>query len=73
MPKYLIASVRGKDFEAEGDTPEEAWLNLFHAEKDNGTLWRVSDVYRNQRAVRDQGFTWFNPDDPMKGVWKLIQ
>ena len=73
MAKYLIASVRGKDFEVEGDTPEEALLNLYKTEKDNGSLWKTKDIYRNQKAVKNQGFTWFDPNDPMKGVWKLVQ
>lgn len=73
MPKYLIASVRGKDFEAEGNSPEEAWLNLCEAEKDNGSLWRTKDIYRNQKAVKLEGFTWFDANNPIKGAWKLIQ
>ena len=73
MPKYLIATVRGKDFEAEGNTPEEAWLNLCKAEKNNGSLWKTKDIYRNQAAVNFEGFTWFDPNNPIKGAWKLIQ
>lgn len=58
MKKYLFASLRGDDFEIEGNTPEEAWQNLCEREKDNGSLWKTQDECRNRCAVEKQGFSW---------------
>lgn len=72
MNTYLIASVRGNDFLAEGNTPDQAWSNLCDKEKDNGSLWKTSDSHRNKTAVLKQGFTFFDASDPSKGAYKKI-
>lgn len=56
IKKYLFASLRGKDFEIEGATPQEAWENLVEREKDSGSLWKAFDPVRNGFAVEKQGF-----------------
>lgn len=72
MNAYFIASVRGNDFLAEGNTPDQAWRNLCDKEKDNGSLWKTSDSYRNKTAVLKQGFTFFDVTNPSKGAYKKI-
>lgn len=72
MNRYFIASLRGSDFVAEGNTPEEAWENLCEKEKDNGSLWKTGDSHRNKTAVATEGFTFFDPNDPTKGAYKKI-
>lgn len=62
MPVYIFASVRGKDFEIEGNDPFDAYRSLQHREKDKGTLWRLVDEYRNRHAVLHEGF------EPLIGV-----
>jgi hypothetical protein len=57
MKTYLFASLRGDDFEIQGESPEDAWRNLVEKEKDNGSLWKTSDVMRNKYAVRHEGFS----------------
>lgn len=73
MNTYLIASLRGKDFKIKGDSPEDAWMNLFEQEYDNGSLWKTHDYFRNVFAVENQGFTYFDKDDPTSGAYKLIE
>lgn len=72
MNRYLIASVRGSDFVAEGITPQEAWKNLCEKEKDNGSLWKTGDSLRNKTAVAIECFTFFDASDPSKGAYKKI-
>lgn len=73
MNKYIFASSRGADFEAEGNTPEEAWKNLCKIEINNGSLWKTQDRFRNEKAVMNQGFTPFDRNDFTKPVWKLVE
>lgn len=68
---YIFASLRGSDFETEGDDPLGAWYSLVDREKDNGTLWRCHDERRNRFAVEREGFTPFDPNDLTQPVWKL--
>lgn len=70
---YLIASLRGPDFEIQAATPENAWHKLVEREKENGVLWRTSDKFRNNAAVKSQGFTFYDPSDHTKGAWKLVE
>ena len=66
MNKYIFASLRGADFIAYGETPEMAYQNLCDQERENGSLWKLNDRYRNQCAVSNQGFSYLsnNPDWP---------
>jgi hypothetical protein len=50
--KYEFASLRGDNFIAEGNTPEDAYKNLVEQEKDEGTLWRLSDPYLVEHCIR---------------------
>ena len=58
MTTYIFASLRGQDFEIEGSSPIDAWNNLCEREKDEGTLWRCFDEYRNKTAVDQFGFSY---------------
>lgn len=60
IKKYVFASLRGEDFEVEGVTPLDAWQNLCSREAQNGSLWKTSDKYRNEQAVKLQGFKKLN-------------
>lgn len=60
MKKFMIASVRGKDFEIEGTDFANAWQNLCEREKDNGSLWKAMDSHRVKAAVERCGFTFFD-------------
>lgn len=72
MQKFLFSSCRGKDFEATGETPEEAYQNLVLAEFDSGRLRRLNDAFRNTTAVNKQGFTFFDVNSPEKGAYKKL-
>lgn len=41
MTIYTFASVRGEDFEIEGISPEDAYLNLLYREGGNGSSMEV--------------------------------
>ena len=73
MKKYIIASVRGKDFIVEAMSPDEAWVTLCAQEMHNGSLWKTSDSFRNRVAVEREGFTLFNPNEYTSGAWKEIE
>ena len=72
MTKYVIASVRGNDFQVEADSPREAWAILSIQEQNTGRLWRTSCEYRNRYAVEMEGFTLFIPDQYSSGAYKEI-
>lgn len=57
MNRYKFASVRGADFEAQGETPCDAFENLLQQEKDNGSLWRLHDPLRIKTAIAKEGFS----------------
>lgn len=59
---YVFASLRDQDFMIEGNDPKDAWLRLVEREKDNGSLWKTSDAYRNKCAVVKQGFSYLYPE-----------
>ena len=60
MKNYLFASLLGDNFKINGENPWDAWFNLVQREKNNGTLWRVSDEFRNEEAVEKEGFTFLD-------------
>lgn len=60
MPKFVFASLRGDDFESEGENVFEAYRNLCEREKDNGTLWRLFDDSRIEKAIELEGFHLWN-------------
>lgn len=62
MNTYIFASLRGSDFIAYGETPEIAYQNLCDEERENGSLWKLFDVHRNQCAVNKQGFSYLDND-----------
>ena len=72
MPIFLIASLRGDDFKVKADSPIHAWSILCEQEKDNGSLWKACDSTRNKSAVRNQGFSFYDKNDPSKGAYKQI-
>lgn len=72
MPKYLIASVRGNDFHCEGENPVEAFNSITDKLIEDGQLWRTSDGHRNIASVKLEGFTLFDPKNPIAGAWKKI-
>lgn len=59
MNTYIFASLRGNDFTSEGKDVSDAYKNLCDKEKDNGSLWKLSDIHRNKTAVEKQGFKYF--------------
>lgn len=64
MAKYKFASLRGSDFVIEGDTPQDAWNKLCEREKDNGSLWKTQDLFRNKNAVQKNKYKYLNSKDP---------
>jgi hypothetical protein len=61
--RYIFASLRTPEFTIDGISPEDAWKRLCEREKNNGNLWKTSDVYRNRYAVENQGFSWLTKVD----------
>lgn len=59
---YKFATVRGADFVIEGNDPKDAWLRLIEREKNNGSLWKTGDKFRNEWAVVKQGFSYLYPE-----------
>lgn len=52
MNMYEFASLRGKNFRAQGNTPEEAYQKLCEMYKDDGVLWRMSDGHMVKECVK---------------------
>lgn len=59
---YRFASLRGPDFESIGTSPKDALCNLLNRIKDDGTVWRMHDEYRNMHAVKEEGYSLMAPD-----------
>ena len=70
--KYIFANMRGKDFESEGASPLIAYENLCITEKDNGSLWKISDKIRNHNAVYFQGFEYLELPSGSRVAYKQI-
>lgn len=60
MNSYVIASLSGADVIIDGIDFQDALNNLCEREKDNGSLVKTRDSYRNWYAVAYDGFTHFN-------------
>lgn len=71
---YTFASLRGPDFQIEvpdNTNPAEAYLLLAERERDNGSLWKLHDDYRNRMAVKLEGFRYLDPFDSVSPVYKV--
>ena len=73
MAKYKFASLRGSDFVIEGDTPQDAWNNLCEREKNNGSLWKTQDRFRNKNAVHKQKFKYLDSKNPTSPAYIEIK
>lgn len=72
MNTYIFASLRGADFTAYGENPEVAYENLCNEERENGSLWKLFDAYRNRCAVEKQGFSLLTPEDFDSPAYKQL-
>lgn len=70
--QYEFCSLRGNNFRAEGNTPEEAWENLVEQEKNEGSLWRCNDYHCNRHAVQNGRFKCLISNDYWQPVYREV-
>ena len=71
MAIYEFASLRGNSFVIEGNDAEGAWKNLCLREKENGSLWKTSDIYCNIAHVNKLGFSFLDENKKMPAYKRI--